>query len=130
MSFNEITNRIQQRIDTKVRAATVGVFSSVIRMTPVGNPDLWQNTESAPEGYVGGRARGNWQCTIGSPANGDNWQSNSEGATIATVPQHAGAKVYLTNNLPYIQKLEYGHSTQAPAGMVRISIDRFEGLMQ
>ena len=111
MSFNDITQRIHQRIDTKVRSATIGVFSSVIRMTPVDT----------------GRAKGNWQCTIGSPATGE--AMTNEMTMIATVPQHAGAKVYLTNNLPYIQKLEYGHSQQAPSGMVRISIDRFEGLM-
>jgi hypothetical protein len=109
MSFNDVTSRIQQRIDRKVRAVTVGVFSSVIKMTPVDT----------------GRAKGNWQCTIGTPANGENQLADSEGAMIAVVPNEAGSKVYLTNNLPYIQKLEYGHSTQAPSGMVRISIDRF-----
>ena len=28
---------------------------------------------------------------------------------------------YLTNKLPYAQALEYGHSAQAPNGMVRVS---------
>ena len=28
---------------------------------------------------------------------------------------------YLTNKLPYAQALEYGHSQQAPSGMVRVS---------
>ena len=111
MSFDRIVNATRDRIDQKVRMATIGVFSSVIRMTPVDS----------------GRAKGNWQCTIGSPATGENM--TDESAMIATVPRHAGSVVYLTNNLPYIQKLEYGHSTQAPSGMVRISIDRFEGLM-
>ena len=132
MSFDRIVNSTMHRLDEKIRAVTIGVFSSVIRMTPVGNPTLWKNPESAPAGYVGGRARGNWQCTIGSPAideiEGTNY-AMTEMAMSMIVPQHAGAKVYLTNNLPYIQKLEYGHSQQAPAGMVRISIDRFEGLM-
>jgi hypothetical protein len=173
MSFNDITSRIQQRIDHRVREATIGVFSSVIKMTPVGNPTIWkinsaarahneeisqynyslrQNPENltsngrlrrglkrndkkkikSPDGYVGGRARSNWQCTIGSPAmdeiEGTNY-AMTEMAMSMIVPQHAGHKVYLSNNVPYIQKLEYGHSQQAPAGMVRISIDRFEGLM-
>ena len=113
MSFNDVTARIQQRVNQQVRAVTIGVFSSVIKMTPVDT----------------GRAKGNWQCTIGSPANGTNQLADSEGAMIATVPNPAGSKVYLTNNLPYIQKLEYGHSTQAPSGMVRVSIDRFAGAM-
>lgn len=34
--------------------------------------------------------------------------------------------IYITNNLPYAQKLEYGHSKQAPSGMVRITVQRFE----
>jgi hypothetical protein len=114
MSFNDVTSRIQQRVNQQVRAVTIGVFSSVIRMTPVDT----------------GRAKGNWQCTIGSPANTildieDPTGTIAEGAMIATTPNQAGSKVYLTNNLPYIQKLEYGHSTKAPAGMVRVSIDRF-----
>ena len=118
MSFNDVTARIQQRIDRKVRAVTIGVFSSVIKMTPVDT----------------GRAKGNWQCTIGSPANTILEIEDQDGgittsAMIATVPNPAGSKVYLTNNLPYIQKLEYGHSTKAPNGMVRVSIDRFADAM-
>lgn len=109
MSFDRIVQVTQNRVNQQVRAVTIGVFSSVIKMTPVKT----------------GRAKGNWQCTIGSPADTQNWQSDSEGAMIANVPNEAGHKVYLTNNLPYIQKLEYGHSTQAPSGMVRVSIDRF-----
>lgn len=125
MSFSEINARIQQRVNQQVRSVTIGVFSSVIRMTPVDT----------------GRAKGNWQCTIGAPASGQEQLSDSEGAMIATVPNEAGYKVYLTNNVPYIQTLEYGRfgtgdgattkttrdgfSIQAPYGMVRISIDRF-----
>jgi hypothetical protein len=37
----------------------------------------------------------------------------------------AGNIFYLVNNLPYIKPLEYGHSKQAPQGMVRISVVRF-----
>lgn len=34
--------------------------------------------------------------------------------------------IFITNNLPYAQKLEYGYSKQAPNGMVRITVQRFE----
>lgn len=33
-----------------------------------------------------------------------------------------GELIYITNNLPYIERLEFGHSKQAPAGMVRLSV--------
>jgi hypothetical protein len=46
------------------------------------------------------------------------------------LPRRAGSVVYLTNNVPYIQKLEYdAHSRQAPNGMVRISVALFEGVL-
>lgn len=112
INADEIAIRARERIDARIRAATIGTFSSVIRMTPVDT----------------GRAKGNWQATIGSPASGEGMSSESE--VIATIPQHAGSVVYLTNNVPYIQKLEYdAHSQQAPNGMVRISVARFEGLL-
>jgi len=37
----------------------------------------------------------------------------------------AGGVTYLSNNVPYIMPLEYGHSTQAPAGMARVAVDRW-----
>ena len=42
----------------------------------------------------------------------------------------AGSTFYLINNLPYIGKLEYGHSKKAKAGMVRINIENFSGYLQ
>jgi hypothetical protein len=38
--------------------------------------------------------------------------------------------IYLTNNLPYIKKLEYGSSQQAPRGMARVTIADFERIVQ
>ena len=32
-----------------------------------------------------------------------------------------GDKLYFTNSLPYARRLEYGHSKQAPKGMVRLA---------
>jgi hypothetical protein len=33
------------------------------------------------------------------------------------------------NNLPYAVPLEYGHSKQAPGGMVRITLARFQQIV-
>lgn len=43
---------------------------------------------------------------------------------VAITPPGAGQETYLANNLPYIERLENGSSTQAPAGMVTINMDR------
>ena len=37
---------------------------------------------------------------------------------------------YLTNNLPYANKMEYGGSAQAPQGMVRINIQRLKSSLE
>lgn len=77
-----------------------------------------------------GRARANWQASIGSPATGIIDKGDKSGGQTANrgsrVAQKAAGEVfYITNNLPYIYRLEFeGHSNQAPAGWVRTSIER------
>lgn len=121
--------------DKITREATLDLFGGVIKATPVGNPDNWKNPEAAPPGYVGGRARGNWQVTIGSPASGEVDRVDEIGdATMADAeaktPPGAGQVVLLTNNLPYIEKLEYGHSSQAePGAMVRKNVARVQKMV-
>lgn len=39
-----------------------------------------------------------------------------------------GQTIYLTNSLPYAQRLEYGWSKQAPGGMVRITLAEMQGI--
>lgn len=78
-----------------------------------------------------GRAKGNWQATIASPAAGATDTTDPAGAAAiakaAVVAQAASGNVfYLVNNLPYIRRLEYGYSSQAPAGMVRVTAQEFE----
>jgi len=110
-SMSQIVARVNGHVDNKIRAATSEVFSNIIQMTPVDT----------------GRARGNWQCTIGSPFVGQDDSGNVMKAQ-SVIPRHAGSVVYLTNNVPYIGRLEYdAHSRQAPNGMVRVSVALFEG---
>jgi len=36
-----------------------------------------------------------------------------------------GKRVFISNNLPYAQAIEDGHSKQAPAGMVKVTVAEF-----
>lgn len=98
------------------RTATLDLFSGVIKDTPVDT----------------GRARGNWQTTVGSPAAGE-LERDGAGPALAEVqqktPPGAGQVTLLTNNLPYIEALERGSSTQAPEGMVRKNVDRVQSIV-
>lgn len=117
------------------------LFFNVILQTPVGNPDLWESlwkdsegkAWAPPEGYVGGRLRGNWQISSNAPAEGTLEVIDPTGQkTLAKVQQLVlgldfkdDIEVYLTNNLPYAYRIEFdGHSGQAPEGMVRKNIIR------
>lgn len=86
------------------------------------------------KGYTGGRFRGNWQVTFDEPAVGEVDSIDAAGnQTIATgtaiISQfkvgmnHA---IYFTNNVPYAIRLEFGHSKQAPHGIVRVTAQEFQ----
>lgn len=89
----------------------------------------------AGQGYVGGRFRGNWQFSIDSPATEELDRIDPSGSeTIAALLSQVqaltiGQTAYIVNNLPYAIPLEYGHSTQAPAGMVRVTLANFQRIV-
>jgi hypothetical protein len=129
-SFEEQMRRIEintvRRLDLFGRKIALELFRRVIYKTPVDS----------------GRARANWQVTIGSAASGTvqiddtNGSATMTRATAASRGFRAGDVIYLTNNLPYIMKLEEGgypdgpktvggFSRQAPAGMVALTVQEF-----
>ena len=109
---------VGQSLDKTVRAITIEWFSSTVLSTPVDT----------------GRLRGNWQLTIGAPASSisatlDPTGSITQGNIVRGVGG-MGKVTYLTNNLDYASKIEYGGSrTKAPRGMVRINFARIKGII-
>lgn len=74
-----------------------------------------------------GFARGSWYSAIGSASPKAGAPDPSGGAALAAMSAifldiKGGEKVYVLNNCQYIEALEYGHSKQAPQGMVRRTI--------
>lgn len=114
------TDKTRAKIEVAIRKIALDVFSEVILKSPVKE----------------GRFRGNWQVAIGRMPSGTVEIDDKEGtATIAAVQAEtlglqAGQVIYLINNLPYAQKLEYGHSQQAPSGMVRITVQRYRPIVE
>jgi len=83
-----------------------------------------------------GRARGNWQVTIGDPARGQTDETDMIGtATIAQGLQAlAGLPAYqvvwISNNVDYIEELEHGHSKQAPEGMLAVTVEELRAMFR
>lgn len=74
-----------------------------------------------------GRARSNWLASIGTPRRDQVEPRSAEETIVEAVgvvdkaPQFP--LIYLSNNLPYIQRLNDGSSKQAPAAFVDTAID-------
>jgi len=78
-----------------------------------------------------GTAAGNWQASEGDrPAapvlattgTNEDAQAKALGSFAQVANGEPFRKVWLGNFLPYIEALEFGHSKQAPAGMVRVAM--------
>lgn len=107
--------------DRQVRYLCFDLLKGVVLGTPVDT----------------GRARGNWQASITTPAAGTiDREDKGGGATIAAaqpaIEKAAGTVFYITNNLPYIERLEFeeNFSKKKPAGWVRGSIERTKQIAQ
>jgi len=125
-SINAFVDTAKANSELVVKKGCIEVLQDIIRMSPVGQPELWQGY--APKGYVGGRFRGNWQVTFNVPASVELDRVDPSGMdTLKDGIEQIGRytygiqSIYFTNNLPYSVRLEFGHSKQAPNGIVRVA---------
>ncbi len=107
--------KMVENVDALVRRVALAVDTAVVLRTPVDT----------------GRARANWQVNIGSPAVGevatpgspDQGSATALTAAQSTIATYKGqGNIHITNNVPYIGKLNEGHSRQAPAGFVEAAV--------
>jgi len=117
MSFSSdiagFTEKAQKAATAVFRGSALEIFSSIIRRTPVRT----------------GRLRGNWQATLNTMASGDTEGTAQKALSTAnrvTGKAEIVDSIYMVNNLPYADSIENGHSKQAPAGMVRVTIAEFK----
>ncbi|MCL8167273.1 hypothetical protein [Enterobacter kobei] len=91
----------------------------------------------APPGYTGGRFRGNWQVSFDAPTTDETGRVDKTGNLTKAAGNYTlslfkvGIKaIYFCNNVPYAYRLEMGHSSQAPGGMVRITAAEFQRFLE
>ncbi len=119
LNIQKFIDKAEGRADLVVKKTALELFTRVILKTPVDT----------------GRARGNWNCAVGTkPApridvnklDKEGQESIAEAQKVI-LSGEAGKTIYLTNNLPYIEVLEDGHSQkQAPHGMVKVTVLEFQ----
>lgn len=124
MSFakdlEKFAQKTQRSMDQVVRGTLLTMGKNIILASPVDS----------------GRFRSNWHVTFDIPDSVTfETVDRSGAATIAQVTAamsdfELGQVAFFINNLPYAIPLEYGHSKQAPGGMVRIETARFQAAVR
>ncbi|MCY1042715.1 HK97 gp10 family phage protein [Corallococcus sp. bb12-1] len=108
------------RANEVVRKTALGILANVVTVSPVDT----------------GRFRGNWQVGIGDrPAGTVDTEDKDGGAVISREGAklegvEVGETLFITNNLPYARRLEFGHSQQAPKGMVRTTLANVREILE
>lgn len=115
---DRVIGLLERALEQAVKQLTVEVTANLIESTPVDT----------------GWARANWVPTIATAAvetvgSPDAVSSAGQQTGIATVIGSYrlganGTPTFVTNNVPYIRRLNEGHSQKAPAGFVQSSADR------
>lgn len=120
LDVSKFVEKAKKNPEKVMRQVSIKLFSAIIKASPVDT----------------GRFRMNWMASGGTPAAGTTDATDKSGniaignATSFVLKATDWHEFTLTNNLPYAQQLEYGHwSKQAPQGMVRINVSRFQQLI-
>lgn len=115
--LRDFARKTKQSLDATCRGVTIKWFSSTVQSTPVDT----------------GRLRGNWIVSADAPVVSELARLDKTGrivnSEITLTVKGVGHVNYMTNNLSYAQKIEYGGSNQAPAGMVRINHARIRTII-
>lgn len=136
LDVSKWVEKAKGRSDSVVRRVALELGQQIINKSPVGDPSKWKVPR---KGYVGGRFRANWYMGVGVRPTQTNDQRDPGGeASKARIQSllpsvYSGTVVYITNNLPYAMRLELGPpspwSKQAPQGMVRTTVENYQGIV-
>tara|TARA_R110000772_G_scaffold42835_3_gene99162 strand:+ start:1146 stop:1520 length:375 start_codon:yes stop_codon:yes gene_type:complete len=117
MSFAKslsIADEINAEVGREARALGINLLNGLTRVTPVDT----------------GRARGNWFVGINKSNRSIDQERKAAQAIIDGVNDVQSSKalnypeIVLSNNLPYIERLNEGYSLQAPKKFIESEIDR------
>lgn len=136
VDLGKFAAQVPKREKLVVDKVCIDLLRNIVLTTPVGNPTIWKGypPRKPPAGYVGGRLRGNWNVGIGGINTAARAPSKTGSAPIARgraaiATRAPEVDVLITNSLPYAIRVENGYSTQAPAGMVKVTVVQFQGFI-
>lgn len=111
------------RIRRRARQVEQGTDRTVVRVAQLVNQTVVLATPVDT-----GRARANWHVSFDAPTAHSliAYDQSGYGAVARNNAEierrQQGQSIYIQNNLTYIQRLNEGHSRQAPAGYVELAV--------
>jgi len=105
-----------------VAQAASQLYKEIVDRTPYGRPELWKM--KAPAGYEPGQLQDNWEISFGGAFHKARAKGNFTGKNAAMSESKSyklGDTITIRNETEYAERIEYGYSSQAPQGMVRVS---------
>lgn len=120
--MRQLSVRMEANVNRKVRAISTNILKEVATKTPVDVGTAISNWNvgigGAPDaGYVKA-----WAPGAKGSTDHENIQATIDAGVAALQDREPGQDVYITNDAPYIEQLNNGRSTQAPAGFVQTAI--------
>ena len=125
---------LKKQIETTHKKAIFGFVEKIVERSPVGDPSLWKS-KYVPKNYKPGHFVQNWQVTMSRNAKEidgfDPGKTKSLSAMRSFIESSTVGGIYWVSNMvPYARRLEEGHSSQAPLGMVELTKIDFNGILQ
>jgi len=102
-----------------VRGTLFGLTNRIVKRSPVDTGRFRNNWNASVSGV-------NYSTTSSIDRSGGQAINKAKGVIDGL---KIGATFYLSNNLPYAKRLEYGWSKQAPSGMIRLSVAELQTRM-
>lgn len=118
--LQQFADETMEKADSIFRDVVMSMAGVIVRLSPVDT----------------GNFKGAWRLSIdGYDTSVPETPDKQGGEVLARMLAEVGnltfgQAAFLQNNLPYAVPLEYGHSTQAPSGIIRIAQAQFQQLVQ
>lgn len=112
IEIEALADRSKRRVETLVHEGTQDLIETVVIRSPV---DL-------------GFFRGSWYVSLDDPSAGNDGEVDPSGVSViaemslSVNDSKIGQVIYVLNSAAYARKLEDGSSSQAPQGMVKVTV--------
>lgn len=113
--LNALCKKAGDKAESVIRGAALFMGGEMIDRSPVDT----------------GRFKNNWVTSTGAPDYSKSADPDRSGAKARAMLNEKiagwkpGQTIWILNNLSYAKPLEYGHSQQAPSGIVRLTVQNY-----